>query len=262
MALALGQSAGTYDKVNRGATSLQTSAGSVDIAPGQAGFARLAKPRKTRALITLILPVLLDKVPDFYVPGAFDAQLDALPEQPTADAELRLTPAPLLARPVAEPPDVLAASPTTPSSPAPPATLAKGACNAQAVASAWLDALDRAIARNDAPAVLALFAQEAEVSGTVKNSQGGDTTVRMGREEFAASSLAALNSLGNYSQRRLSLAARALKPGDCTVVALSSVVVEQGTQGGKPYRFTTREQYQLALRDGRWQATRAHTRQQ
>jgi len=65
---------GTYDKVNQGGTTLQAAGQSIDIDPGKVGFAR--SPGKSRALMTLLFPVLLDKVPAFYVPGKFDAELD------------------------------------------------------------------------------------------------------------------------------------------------------------------------------------------
>lgn len=251
LAQAMAQTAGTYDKVNRGATVLQTSAGSVDIEPGKVGFARLLKPRKTRAVITLILPVILEQVPNFYLPGAFDAELDTLAGSPLAQA-----PGGTLA---AAPPASATAATTAPGTP--PATLAQGQCNAQAVASHWLEQLDSAVARNDAPAVLSLFAPDAEVSGTVLDANGKPTTVHMDRTEFAASSLAALNSLSQYRQRRLSLTAKPLQAGHCAAVTLRSAVIEQGLQNGKPYRFKTLEQYELAWRDGQWLAVKASTRQ-
>ncbi|MBL8484991.1 MAG: hypothetical protein JNJ60_22535, partial [Rhodocyclaceae bacterium] len=88
LATSFSQKAGTYDKVNRGGTTLEAGGKSVDIDPGRAGFVRAGSSVRTRALMTLLLPVLLDKVPDFYVPGRFDAELDALTEN-AADEALR-----------------------------------------------------------------------------------------------------------------------------------------------------------------------------
>lgn len=256
LAQAMTQTAGTYDKVNSGATALSTSGGSVDIDPGKVGFARATSPRKTRALITLILPVILDKVPDFYVPGRFDAELDAVAQRPVTDAPLALAipaPAPVAAS-------------TAPAALTTAAVHRNGQCNAKAVASGWLTLLDMAIARNDAPAVLSLFALDAEVSGIVQGKDGAATTIQMGREEFAASSLAALNSLTDYQQKRLSISAsvntKAKRPEACNVVSVSSSVVEQGMQNGTPYRFKTLETYQLELKGGKWLAVKAQTRQQ
>lgn len=260
LAQTLRQTAGTYDKVNSGGTSLATSGGSVDIVPGKAGFARLTSPRKTRALITLILPVILDKVPDFYVPGRFDAELDALAQTGTpgntANGNMD----------TAASPAALATSKTAPTAVAIPATQSNGQCNAQAVATSWLALLDSAVARNDAAAVLALFALDAEISGTLLGKGGASTIISMGREEFAASSLAALNSLTNYQQKRLSISAsvnsKAARPEACNTVSVTSSVIEQGEQAGKPFRFTTLELYQLELKDGHWLAVKAQTRQQ
>jgi hypothetical protein len=228
------------------------------------GFARLTSPRKTRALITLILPVILDKVPDFYVPGRFDAELDALAQTGTPNTtpggpSTRSTDA-------ATSPTALATSSTATTAAATPATRPNGQCNAQAVAASWLALLDSAIARNDAQAVLALFALDAEVSGTLLGKSGTSTTISMSREEFAAGSMAALNSLTNYQQKRLSVStsvnSKAARPEACSTVTITSSVIEQGEQAGKPYRFKTLERYQLELKDGQWLAVKAQTRQQ
>lgn len=225
LALVLAQPPGTYDKVNRGGTTLEAAGQRVDIDPGKVGFARL--PVKTRALLTLALPVILDKVPDFYVPGQFDAELD----QMSAAAQA-------------------------------PAVLAAKVCAATPVAKAWLAQLDRAMQRRDSAAVMALFAEEAQVEVTVKDGTGADTTLALlGREEFARSASAALQGLRNYRQRRLSLQAQPVQAGACDAVSLQSVVLEQGQLNGKPYRFESVERFEIVLRAGRWVATQAATRQ-
>ena len=66
---------GTYDKVNRGDAKIQGKGGGLNVDAGQVGFAKHLVTQ--RALITLALSVLLDKVPDFYAPGVFDRELDA-----------------------------------------------------------------------------------------------------------------------------------------------------------------------------------------
>ena len=38
---------------------------------------------------------------------------------------------------------------------------------------------------------------------------------------------------------------------------MTSLVIEQGRQNGKPYRFAAMETYTLEPRDGRWEAVRA-----
>jgi hypothetical protein len=254
----LAQAPGTYDKVNRGATALQNSAGSVDIAPGKVGFARLASPRKTRALGTLVLPVLLEQVPGFYLDGAFDAELDALSLLPPGQQDSLAPPQPHGAAP--PPPAAREEAQAVGPSPTPP-RLKNGQCNAQAVARDWLEMLDSALVRRDAAAVLALFAPTATVSATVRTSDGGMSTLQLSREAFAASSSAALDGLSQFSQRRLSVSASALRPGHCEQLSLRSEVSEQGVQNGKPYALRSSESYLLELRHGQWLAQQASMRQ-
>ena len=44
-------------------------------------------------------------------------------------------------------------------------------------------------------------------------------------------------------------------------IAVRSVVIEQGSQGGKPYRFESVEEFLLERRAGAWRATGAQTTQ-
>jgi hypothetical protein len=227
----------------------------VDIAVGQVGFARLASPRRTRALITLVLPTLLERVPGFYVPGAFDAELDALPP---------LAPVPSSNGAVSEAP--VPAADTAGSTPAAnpgntPSLAGSERCNATTVATDWIDRLDKAMVQRDAAALLALFAPGATFSATVQSKSGGTATVTLSREEFAASSVAALKQLSQFSQRRLSVTASDLQTGNCAQITVYSEVQEQGLQDGKPYGFRTSESYELELRDGQWLAAKASTRQ-
>ena len=252
MALAWSQKSGTYDKVVSGQTFLQTPEGSVDIAPGQVGFVRSVPATKTRALITLLLPVILDRVPEFFVPGQFDAELDQLsPAAPLAQNAL--------AAPVAA---VSAIAPTPVSlSGAEAARLPKGSCNAMGVAQAWLGQLDGALARRDGPGVVGLFATDLQVQVVVTDGPGGSARISLGRDEFSAAALAALKTLTEYSQSRLSVSAEPLDTNACDAVTVTSVVIEQGKQNGKPYRFETLEEYQLVLAKGKWLANKAASRQ-
>ena len=226
---------GTYDKVNRGGTTMQVGANKLDIDAGRVGFVRAAG--RDRALMTILLPVLLDKVPNFYVPGEFDPELDRYSQ--TADEDsLRL----LQQRRKA----------------------AGAACAPAGIGKTWLRQLDGAIARRNAPAIIAMFAPEAKVRATVRDSEGKMAGVDLGREELAQSTLAAMKGLKNYKQRRVSTEARLVDADAvtaCDRISLSSVVIEQGTQSGKPYRFESREDYLLELRAGKWLATRAETTQ-
>ncbi len=229
-----GYKPGTYDKVNQGGTTLQAAGQSVDIAPGKVGFARAAG--KSRALMTLLFPVLLEKVPDFYVPGKFDAEMDAWSQDaPARNAEQ------LQAR-------------------------RKQAlqCVPAEIAKRWTQELDAAIERSDAGAILDKFARDIRIQASVRGAGGRMTDLELAGPELADSIVAAVGSLRDYKHRRITLQGKAAGPAGeaaCGPVAVRSVVIEEGRQGDKPYRFESEEIYQLELQDGLWRATQAQTRQ-
>ena len=244
---------GTYDKVNRGGTTLEANGGSVDIDPGKVGFARDPKAgKRTRALFTILLPTLLDKVPEFYVPGAFDAELDryaaSLDKQPVPPPQVKGQPSPA----------------AVPASPAAAASDSVAGCKPQQIGEQWLKRFDQALAARDSQAVLALFAQDVQASATVRKTDGSTETIEFSREELVRSTLDAMASLQDYQQRRLSIQGR-LAAGEsearCRRIELSSNVIEQGKMGSKAYRIEASEDYLLEQRNGEWLATRASTRQ-
>lgn len=231
---------GTYDKVNRGGTSLKVGDNKVDIDPGQVGFARAASKSKDRALLTILLPVLLDKVPSFYVPGEFDTELDRY--SAGADQEAKR---------------LLEQKRKTPG--------AAAECAPVEIAKTWLAQLDGAIAKGDAQAVIAMFAQDAKVKANVKEKDGKMASVDLTRDELAQSTITAIKGLKDYRQRRVWTDARLtdLAGGAaCDSISLRSAVVEQGKQSGKPYRFESLEQFTLMQRGGKWVAVKAETTQQ
>lgn len=234
---------GTYDKVNRGGTTMKVGDNTLDIDPGKVGFVRAPAKTKERALLTILLPVLLDKVPSFYVPGEFDTELDRYSQ--TADQESKKQ---LEQR--RKSPDAAAAA---------------AACAPTDIAKTWLAQLDGAIAKGDAQAIIAMFAPDAAVRATVKEKDGKMTSVDLLRDELAQSTIAAMKGLKDYKQRRVWTDARLtdLSGGmTCDRISLRSVVVEQGKQSGKPYRFESLEQYSIELRAGKWVAVKAETTQQ
>lgn len=247
LATATANREGTYDKVNRGGTTMQVGENKLDIDEGRVGFVRAAAKEsrpgfKERALMTILLPVLLDKVPNFYVPGEFDAELDRYSQTADQDSlrqleQRRKAPA---AAPAAQ-------------------------CAPDTIGKSWLGQLDRAIARRDAPAIVAMFAPEAAVRATVRGNDGAMSSVDLGREELAQSTIAAMKGLKGYKQRRVSIQGKLIDPaegGACERISLTSVVIEQGRQSGKPYRFESLEEYLLELRAGKWLAIKAETTQQ
>ncbi|MBI5899990.1 MAG: hypothetical protein HZB40_12260 [Rhodocyclales bacterium] len=231
---------GTYDKVNRGGTTLKVGENKVDIDPGQVGFARNPPKTKDRALLTILLPVLLDKVPSFYVPGEFDTELDRYSQN--ADQEAKR---------------LLEQKRKTPG--------AAAECAPVDIAKTWLAQLDGAIAKGDAQGVIAMFAQDAKVKANVKEKDGKMASVDLTRDELAQSTITAIKGLKDYRQRRVWTDARLVDlagSAACDNISLRSAVVEQGKQSGKPYRFESLEQFVLVQRGGKWLAIKAETTQQ
>ena len=234
---------GTYDKVNRGGTTMKVGDNTLDIDPGKVGFVRAPAKVRERALLTILLPVLLDKVPNFYVPGEFDAELDRYSQTADQESQKQLEQ----------------------KRKSPAAAAAGKQCAPTDIAKTWLAALDGAIAKGDAQAIIAMFAADVAVRANIKEKGGKLASVDLGREELAQSTIAAMKGLKDYKQRRVWTDARLtdLAGGDaCDRISLRSVVVEQGKQSGKAYRFESLEQYSLELRSGKWIAVKAETTQQ
>ena len=244
---------GTYDKVNRGATSLEANGGSVLVDQGRVGFARdpNAAPAKTRAMMTLLLPTLLARVPEFYVPGAFDSEIDKYSANADKLGQQQLD------RRQGETPAATKSQEEKP-------PVAPSGCLPQAIAEYWLGRLDAAIPRRDIRTVLGLFSADATARASVRNADGSTTTIELNRDEIVNSTLSAMSGLKDYQQRRISIEGKpAAGEGatDCRRIEASSVVIEQGLMNGQPYRFESMESYTLELLNGEWQATHGETTQ-
>jgi len=235
LAAATSNREGTYDKVNRGGTTMEVGENKLDIDAGRVGFVRAAGKVRERALITILMPVLLDKVPNFYVPGEFDGELDRLSESADQDSLRQLEQRRKAA--------------------------SAAACVPAKVAKTWLAQLDAGIVRRDAKAIVAKFAADAAVRANVKETGGGTTSLDITRDELAQSTVAAMKGLTHYKQRRVSTEAVADPAGACDRIKVKSVVIEQGRQSGKPYRVESLEEYVLELRVGKWLAVKAETTQ-
>jgi hypothetical protein len=226
---------GTYDKVNRGKTILGEGEQTIEIGKGRVGFAR--QPAfEAKGLLTILMPVLLDKVPDFYVPGQFDSELDKYSRSADSSSKQMLA---LKRRELA-------------------------ACDPTRVARSWIRSFDGAVVRKDAPAIISLFAPDVAITANVRDTKGNMVTVKLGRDEMAQSTVAAMKGISHYRQRRLTLQASTAEGGTNTVckrVGVNSKVIEQGVQSGKPYRFESTEDYVLEQRDGKWLAITAETTQ-
>ena len=247
---------GTYDKVNRGETAVEAGGGQVIVPTGKVGFARAQdKGVRTRALMTVLLPTLLDRVPDFYIPGAFDAELDRYAESLELQGP---KPAPTAAMP----------APTPATAELPAATVAvvplPAGCVPEGIARHWLSRFDYAIATKHVRTILGLFAPEMTARATVRNADGSTTTLHFTRDEMVQSTLRSIASLKDYRQRRLTVEGR-LASGEseasCGRLDIRSLVIEQGVMNNAPYRFESTEDYVLELRNGEWLATQAASTQ-
>lgn len=229
--------AGSYDKVNSGRTVLKTSAGELEVEAGRVGFARQvgATQEPDRALMTLLLPELLERVPDFYTGGSFEKELDEYSSSSEAEIRRRLDQA-----------------------------QASSGCVPEAAARDWIARFDSAVEQRDADAVLQMFASEARIEASVRGADGKLVAAQFGRKDFARSVRAVARGLEEYSQRRdtLEVLPQPVVPGQsCATVRLRSQVVEQGKLSGRPYRIEAEEEYLLELREGRWLAVESKTTQ-
>ena len=229
LAEALNAPVGTYDKVNRGATTIELRGNKLDVTPGRVGFARGGKVVTNRALMTLVLPVLLKTVPGFYVPGQFDTELDAL-SATAAQANRRA----LQKRQMPQ-------------------------CDAANLARQWLEQLDSAIARQDAPSVMQLFSADVIVKAAVRSAGANRVNLDLSRNEFAQSAMLALQSLTHYKQRRADTFAQPVVSGNCAQIKVTSLSIEQGQQNAKPFRFEAFEEFILEQQQGQWVAVGAST---
>lgn len=250
---------GTYDKVNRGATTLEAHGGELAVNPGQVGFALDPKHpgAHTRALITLLLPTLLDRTPDIFISGKFDAEIDrysakmaAAPDRKAMTNKVNHAPIPRQRT------AAFAADLDTP----------PAGCSPQAVGHYWLGRLDRGMAQRDVKTILALFSTDMVARATVRDRDNRTSTQTFSRDEMVASTLKSLASLEDYSQRRLNVETRALEAAptdssDCPDIEIHSDVVEQGRLGKQAYRFESTETYRLEKRNGEWLAIEASSTQ-
>ena len=269
-------SQGTYDKVNRGQTFLDANGASIDIDKGRVGYARDSgtQGKRQRAMMTLLMPMLLDVAPDFYIGGSFDKELDQYSaeadelaskalasmgnstEQVSKQASAALT--------AIEDPEIKQLAPVLEEiKPIPNKASEAAACNFQDIGLSWLANLDKAISKRNADAILQLFTVDVVVKATVLTS-GQAKTFTFNRDEMVKSTLASVNILKNYQQRREAnhvVLADGATNSDCSKLIVRSVAIEQGQMSERPFRFDAIEEYVLEKRDGIWQATTVTTQQ-
>ena len=250
--------AGTYNKVNRGATALGANGGNLLIEPGKVGFARDPNSTaiRTRALVTLLLPTLLANIPEFYVPGTFDAELDQLSAKSETNSSkasedaapgTKAAPAPSSKAELTQAPKSLPAQ-----------------CVPQAIGEYWLDRLDQAILNRDIKTLLSLFAPEIIAKVTVRQKDNATSTLVLNRDEVVESTLNAIANLKNYQQRRITIEAAFVddsNESNCQQIYVQSVAIEQGLLNNQAYRFESTERFRLEKRGNEWLATEAESTQ-
>jgi hypothetical protein len=205
---------------------------------------------------------LLEKVPGFYVPGLFDAELEALAAQDLEEALKTLAPV--------DKPQPGASEMNTPMTPAEPAVVPvrnsanTSQCDANAIAHNWLEQLDGAIEKRNALEFVNLFAPQVSVTAMVKNNEGNYSQLSYSRSELAKSTFSSLGQLTQFSTRRPSIHAQLTpdsSPSKCDRIDMDSVVIESGTRAGLSYRLESLETYTLARLGSNWLAVKAATKQ-
>lgn len=254
LARRLGARPGTYNKVNSGGVQMQSAGGSLALGRGQAGFVPAAPTPSTRGLMTALLPVLLEKVPAFYLPGQFDPSLEQYAAQTLAEALRTMVPQEGGAE-SATPETVPAGSAAT-DSPAEDA-----ACPAQSIGTGWLQALDRALEQRDTQGFVDLFAAGVRITARTRLDSGEIVETQLNRQELVQSTLSSLSQLSAFQSQRPQVAVRVLDAGPCRRLELRSSVVERGTSAGRNYQLESQERYELQWENGVWRATVAETSQ-
>jgi hypothetical protein len=256
MAVALKTKEGTYNKVNSGSVVLQGLGGGLVLERGQAGFVPTRPKSSIRGLITALLPVLLDRVPDFYLPGQFDEGLeqyaanqlsqgssaqDTQVEVETSESSIEIRPN-ILTKPA-------------------PGYAQETLCRSDLIVNAWLNALDQSIERRDPQAFLDLFADDVYISVNSRLANGKLVETKLSRDEFMKSTYSSFEQLSAFQSKRISMASQLIDGDTCRHIKVSSTVIEQGIIAGRPYRLETDELYELRMEQGVWRASIASTTQ-
>lgn len=259
-AMLLGELAGSYDKVNHGATFMEHLGARLDIETGQVGFGRLNSPAQSRALLTLVLPVILERVPSFYVPGVFEAELDRMSSEVEAE-NTAVSVNQNDGRPALAKKDPTLNSVFERKS----SNIGDGQssnCPSEQIAVEWLSALDHSISTKDMKKLGALFAEKIEAEISLVDPKGARKVLLLPRTDFLSSSFLATQALESFKHQRVSTESVQISAGSCSVIAIRSRVIESGQQSGQPYRFDSLEEYVIERSSaGKWVASRAKATQ-
>lgn len=270
MALGAQMPQGTYNKVNSGGTVIDTNGVELEVKVGQVGYAPADPEMSLSALSTVLMPSLLEKVPGFFVPGAFDSGLEAVAARDMAAAVQA-------GKVVAAAPTATSQAPSPkgagsaaalgaegPQSPTPPPVPSPepGKCQPIAIGTQWLKELDTALGRGDASTFVDKFDAQAKVVARVRDGAGKTVEISFNREELAKSTFSALAQLSGYASRRPLISASFAETSSasrCDRIKVESIVIESGMRNGNSYRTEALENYTLHRRNGQWLAVQATT---
>jgi hypothetical protein len=256
---------GTYNKVNSGGTVLSANGVQLDVSAGRVGFAPAKSEMRPRALLTVLMPSLLEKVPGFFVAGAFDSELEALAAADmTAAAKAGKLSGAVQTAAVPEPGAAPTAGPMTGTSTVMPEEklVETGNCRPVAIATQWLQELDMAVVNKDGQTFLDKFDSQSKVVARVRDGAGNPVELSFTRDELVKSTFASFAQLSNYASRRPVIKAvlsAQTRPTQCDRIDIESVAIESGTRNGGSYRAETLETYKLVKRSGKWVALQATT---
>jgi hypothetical protein len=255
-----GQPEGTYDKVNQGATTLEAHGATIEVSAGQVGFVPTAAPR-VRGLMTVLMPVLLERVPGFYVPGQFDHELQAIATGEQGPAHSSVTPGAKAS--------TMSSSAAAPQDARVPMTMAEqsdtAACRFNAIANQWLGDLDAAIVNKDSERFVQMFDAATVITAEVVTAGGQREVVRLDRDGLAQRIFTSLRDLQSFKSRRPVTRARLESGGSdrpCNRIEVQSLVIESGMRSMGSYRIESVETFVLERQANGWVAVRATTRQQ
>ena len=241
---AVGQAAaGTYDKVNSGRVLLTAGGTELAIAPGQVGFAEGTGNggMVDRGLFTLLAPVLLDRVPDFYLPGPFEKELDEYSARAEVVSQQQLQ----KRRASRGPQDAFR-------------------CDPEGSAKRWVASFDKAQLERDTSALVDLFDPVADFEVTARAADGSvGRTMRVRFSEFSSRLTTNLQRVTDFGQTRGPIEVRSggeISESGCPPVSVGSEVTESGKIDGRAYRVKSYEQFDLRMDDeGRWRAIGGQT---
>lgn len=211
---------GTYDKVNSGETILVADGKYLSLQKGQVGFAHGPMRRNItpKSVATMLYPVLLEKIPDFFQHSTLDSALDEESSSSLSESD--------------------------------------GFCKSGAIARKWLGSFDAVITHKDASALKLLISADANiVAYSSPDSDNNSSKVHLSTKDFIQTAHRSFNGLSQFSQQRLRIYTQNLSSnGACDKLQIISNVRESSVNAGLAYTTETKETFTIKYISGRWVA--------